>query len=195
MIWTNLNLIKFCVLFCVCAPVFVLCINVQLSPFKSLAVKGGSSKRKELMIDVDDLSPRSKRTRFFNGSVWRWLVQILCCISDLYKLFSRCSIVGWKGRWSAISPRHQYSHMVCYQGLKLSSLKSWGCIRKLSERILCQCHCWRRGNQVLGERKAVLSYTHLLGWYSTHQQANITYATGIWWTESGWGGSSGSFRR
>ena len=28
---------------------------------------------------------------------------------------------------------------------------------------------------MLGERKAVLSYTHLLGRYSTHQQVNITY--------------------
>ena len=34
-----------------------------MSPFKSLAVKGGS-KGKELVIDVDDPSPRSKRTRF-----------------------------------------------------------------------------------------------------------------------------------
>ena len=34
-----------------------------MSPFKRLAIKGGSSKGKEPMIDVDDLSPRSKRTR------------------------------------------------------------------------------------------------------------------------------------
>ena len=95
----------------------------------------------------------------------------------------------WLNCWSVISLRHQYSHMVCHQGLELSSLKSWGCIWKLGERILCQCNCWRRGNQVLGERKAVLSYTHLLSWYSTHQQANITYPTDIWWTKSGWGGS------
>ena len=43
---------------------FVLCVNVQMSPFKSSAVKGGSSKGKEHVIDVDDPSPRSKRTRF-----------------------------------------------------------------------------------------------------------------------------------
>ena len=43
---------------------FVLYVNVQMSPFKSSAVKGGNSKGKELVIDVDDPSPRSKRTRF-----------------------------------------------------------------------------------------------------------------------------------
>ena len=35
-----------------------------MSPFKGLAMKGGSSKGKELVIDVGDLSPRSKMTRF-----------------------------------------------------------------------------------------------------------------------------------
>nr|XP_023925786.1 uncharacterized protein LOC112037207 [Quercus suber] len=35
-----------------------------MSPFKRSAVKGGSSKGKELLVDVDDLSLRSKRTRF-----------------------------------------------------------------------------------------------------------------------------------
>ena len=43
---------------------FILCVNVQMSPFKSSAVKGGSSKGKEHVIDVDDPSPRSKKTRF-----------------------------------------------------------------------------------------------------------------------------------
>ena len=43
---------------------FVLCVNVQMSPFKSSAVKGGNSKGKEHVIDVDDPSPRSKRTCF-----------------------------------------------------------------------------------------------------------------------------------
>ena len=43
---------------------FVLYANVQMSPFKSSAMKGGNSKGKELVIDVDDPSPRSKRTRF-----------------------------------------------------------------------------------------------------------------------------------
>ena len=99
-----------------------------------------------------------------------------------------------EGSWSTLSPRYEYSNMVCHQSLEFSSLKSWGCIRKLSERILCKCRCWRRGNQVLGERKAVLNHTRLLGRHSTHQQANITYPTDIWWTESGWGDSSGSFR-
>ena len=42
----------------------VLCVNVQMSPFKSSAMKGGSNKGKEPMIDVDDLSSRSKRTCF-----------------------------------------------------------------------------------------------------------------------------------
>ena len=43
---------------------FVLYVNLQKSLFKSSAVKGGSSKGKEPMIDVDDPSPRSKRTCF-----------------------------------------------------------------------------------------------------------------------------------
>ena len=34
-----------------------------MSPFKRAAVKGGSSKGKEPIIDVDDLSPKIKRTR------------------------------------------------------------------------------------------------------------------------------------
>ena len=34
-----------------------------MSPFKTSAVKGGSNKGKEPVIDVDDLSPRPKRTR------------------------------------------------------------------------------------------------------------------------------------
>ena len=46
---------------------FVLYVNLQKSPFKSSAMKGGSSKGKEPMIDVDDPSPRSKRTRFSTG--------------------------------------------------------------------------------------------------------------------------------
>ena len=33
-----------------------------MSPFQRAAVKGGSNKGKEPVIDVDDLSPRSKRT-------------------------------------------------------------------------------------------------------------------------------------
>ena len=38
-----------------------------MSPFKTSVVKGGNSKGKEPMIDVDDHSPRSKRTRFSTG--------------------------------------------------------------------------------------------------------------------------------
>ena len=34
-----------------------------MSPFKSSAVKGGSNKGKEHVIDVDNLSPMTKRTR------------------------------------------------------------------------------------------------------------------------------------
>ena len=64
-----MNLIKFCVLFCGYAHVslFVLCSHMQMSLFKSSVVKGGNSKGKEPMIDVDDHSPRSKRTRFSTG--------------------------------------------------------------------------------------------------------------------------------
>jgi len=38
-----------------------------MSPFKTSAVKGGGSKGKELVIDVDNLSPRPKRTRSSTG--------------------------------------------------------------------------------------------------------------------------------
>ena len=34
-----------------------------MSPFKKSAMKGGSSKVKESMIDLDSLSPKSKKTR------------------------------------------------------------------------------------------------------------------------------------
>ena len=37
---------------------------MQMSPFKSPAVKGGCNKGKESVIDVDEPSLRSKRTRF-----------------------------------------------------------------------------------------------------------------------------------
>ena len=38
-----------------------------MSPFKRSTVKGGSNKRKEPVIDVDDLSPKPKRARFPTG--------------------------------------------------------------------------------------------------------------------------------
>ena len=38
-----------------------------MSMFKRLGVKGGSSKGKEPVIDVDDISPKPKRTRFPTG--------------------------------------------------------------------------------------------------------------------------------
>ena len=34
-----------------------------MSPFKTSAIKGGNNKGKELVIDVDDLSLRPKRTQ------------------------------------------------------------------------------------------------------------------------------------
>ena len=40
---------------------------MQMSLFKSSAVKKGCNKGKEPVIDVDDPSPRSKRTRFSIG--------------------------------------------------------------------------------------------------------------------------------
>ena len=36
---------------------------MQISPFKSSALKGGSNKGNEHVIDVDNLSPKPKRTR------------------------------------------------------------------------------------------------------------------------------------
>ena len=37
------------------------------SPFKKVDVKGGNNKGKEHVIDVDDLSPSSKRTKSSSG--------------------------------------------------------------------------------------------------------------------------------
>ena len=53
----------FCFVFVHLYLFFVFCFGVQMSPFKALVVKGGSSKGKEPVIDVDNLSPRSKRTQ------------------------------------------------------------------------------------------------------------------------------------
>ena len=41
--------------------------NLKMSSFKRSAMKGGNNKGKEPMIDVNDLSPRSKRTRSPTG--------------------------------------------------------------------------------------------------------------------------------
>ena len=38
-----------------------------MSPFKKAAVKGGGSKGKEPVIEVDDFSPKIKRTRSQSG--------------------------------------------------------------------------------------------------------------------------------
>ena len=38
-----------------------------MSPFKRVAVKGGNSKGKDHVIDVDDHSPRLKRNRSSSG--------------------------------------------------------------------------------------------------------------------------------
>ena len=49
-------------MFCTCFS--LACYScVQMSPFKTSAVKGGSIKGKEPMIDVDNLSPRPKKAR------------------------------------------------------------------------------------------------------------------------------------
>ena len=42
-------------------------MQCRKSPFKKVVVKGDNSKGKEPMIDVDDFSPRSKRTRSTSG--------------------------------------------------------------------------------------------------------------------------------
>ena len=41
--------------------------SVPMSPFKRAAMKGGNSKGKEHVIDVDDLSPRLKRNMSSSG--------------------------------------------------------------------------------------------------------------------------------
>ena len=48
--------------FCTCF-ISDLCSFVQMSPFKSSTMKGGSNKGNEHVIDVDNLSPKPKRTR------------------------------------------------------------------------------------------------------------------------------------
>ena len=71
MVWTNMKLIMFVFVFFFFF--FFLCfalaslLLVQMSPFKMSAVKGGSSKGKEPVIDVDNLSLRPKRARSPTG--------------------------------------------------------------------------------------------------------------------------------
>ena len=57
----------FCFVFVHLYLFFVFCFGVQMSPFKALVVKGGSSKGKKPVIDVDDPSPKSRRTRSSTG--------------------------------------------------------------------------------------------------------------------------------
>ena len=45
-----------------CSFSFVTWCRLQMSPFKKAAVKGGGSKGKEPVIDVDDFSPKTIRT-------------------------------------------------------------------------------------------------------------------------------------
>ena len=52
---------------CLCTCFFVFYFGVQMSPFKTSAMKGGNDKGKEPVIDVDDPSPRSKMTQSSTG--------------------------------------------------------------------------------------------------------------------------------
>ena len=57
----------FCFVFVHLYLFFVFCFGVQMSPFKTSAMKGGNDKGKEPVIDVDDPSPKSRRTRSSTG--------------------------------------------------------------------------------------------------------------------------------
>ena len=150
MFWTNLNQIKFVLCFCVCAPVSFLCFlfmcaNVSI---QDVSYERRQQQRKRACNWCWWSLTKAKEDSINNRSFWSWQVQILCGISNLCELFSRGSVVGWKGRWLAISPWHQHSQMVCHKGLELYSLQSWWCIQELGKRVLCQCHSWRRGTQI-----------------------------------------------
>ena len=61
-LWTNLVLIL-CSCFMFLHLFFcILCLFLQMYPFKKSAVKGSNSKGKEPMINVDNFSPKSKKT-------------------------------------------------------------------------------------------------------------------------------------
>ena len=61
--WANLVPIKLCSYLCFCTCFSILCLFLQMSPLKKSAMKGGSSNEKELVIDLDSFTPKSKRTR------------------------------------------------------------------------------------------------------------------------------------
>ena len=99
-----------------------------MSLFKSSVVKGGCSKGKEPVIDVDDPWLSSKRTRFSIGVY----------DPDLFRSYAALLVERAVEQPSLLDTN--------------SSLKSWGCIRKLGERILChaivegeEIKCWVRG--------------------------------------------------
>ena len=149
--WTNFNLIKFVLCFVLLHLIFfcleIMCADVSI---QDVSCERRQQQRKRVCNWCWWSLTKAKEGSINNRSFWTWQVQILCCISELCDLFSRSFVVGWKGRWLAISPWHQYSQMVRHQGLELSPLQSWWCIQELGERVLCQCHCWRRGAKMLG---------------------------------------------
>ena len=66
-LWTNLVLIL-CSCFMFLHLFFcILCLFLQMSPFKKQTVKGSNGKGKEPVIDVDSLTPKSKKTRSSTG--------------------------------------------------------------------------------------------------------------------------------
>ena len=75
LIWDSLSANEIC--FPMWSPLFfvITWYSLKMSPFKRSAVKGGSSKRKELVIDLESLTPKTKKSRsstgFYDASKFR----------------------------------------------------------------------------------------------------------------------------
>ena len=70
-----------------------LCSFVQMSPFKSSAVKGGSNKGNEHVIDVDNLSPKPKRTRSSIGIFYQNYFRSYAASQNFEKYFMEAPLL------------------------------------------------------------------------------------------------------
>ena len=90
-----------------------------MSPFKKSTMKGGSSKGKEPVIDLDSLTLKSKKTHssigFYDADKFRSYAA-----SQAYEnYFKDAPHVGWKGAWASFSSWYEHFEIVRYQGLEL----------------------------------------------------------------------------
>ena len=133
---SNSVLIEFVVLCGFCCSLMLhdtayKCLHSRVQLWKEVTIR---EKSRWLMLMTPLLGQRGLDYRL---SIWTPQIPILCCISDSWKLFQRCHTNSWTGYWPTISLWNQHSHMVCHQGLELSSLWHWCYVREHGERILC----------------------------------------------------------